>query len=299
MSKHAYLIIAHNEFYILERLLKLIDDERNDIYIHIDKKVKDFDFDYFKKIVKKSEIYFTPRISVNWGECTQIKCELLLLKEATKKKYSYYHLLSGVDMPLKNQDDIHEFFDNCGGKEFVHFCYHHEVDNHIIDRVKYHHLFVKNIRSSNGYKSFFTRRMHFVILRIQKLFKYSRIKDEKFYYGANWFSITDELVRYVLEKEEYILKRFKNTICADELFLQTIVHDSKFYDNLYLYEDDDYGQIMRYIDWKRGEPYTFLEDDFDELINSRMCFARKFSTSTKENKEIVDKIYSYLGDSND
>ena len=32
---HAYLIIAHDQFDLLESLLKCIDDERNDIYIHI------------------------------------------------------------------------------------------------------------------------------------------------------------------------------------------------------------------------------------------------------------------------
>ena len=47
--KHAYLIIAHNNFYILEKLIKLIDDKRNDIYIHIDKKIRNFDFDYYNK----------------------------------------------------------------------------------------------------------------------------------------------------------------------------------------------------------------------------------------------------------
>lgn len=36
--KHAYLIMVHNQFYVLEILLKLIDDERNDIFLHIDKK---------------------------------------------------------------------------------------------------------------------------------------------------------------------------------------------------------------------------------------------------------------------
>ena len=45
MGKHAYLIIAHNNFYILKKLIALIDDERNDIYIHIDKKTKNF-FEY-------------------------------------------------------------------------------------------------------------------------------------------------------------------------------------------------------------------------------------------------------------
>ena len=52
MQKHAYLIMSHNDFYILEKLLRLLDDRRNDIYVHIDKKVKNFDFKYFKKIVR-------------------------------------------------------------------------------------------------------------------------------------------------------------------------------------------------------------------------------------------------------
>ena len=37
---HAYLIIAHDQFDLLESLLKCIDDERNDIYIHIDSPFK-------------------------------------------------------------------------------------------------------------------------------------------------------------------------------------------------------------------------------------------------------------------
>ena len=36
MKKHAYLIMAHNNPYILKKLLNLIDDKRNDIYLHID-----------------------------------------------------------------------------------------------------------------------------------------------------------------------------------------------------------------------------------------------------------------------
>ena len=32
MNKHAYLIIAHNEFEILKLLVNALDDARNDIY---------------------------------------------------------------------------------------------------------------------------------------------------------------------------------------------------------------------------------------------------------------------------
>lgn len=61
MKKHAYLIIAHNDFEILENLIILLDDMRNDIYIHIDVKVKKFDFEYFRSLVKNLESRYLKR----------------------------------------------------------------------------------------------------------------------------------------------------------------------------------------------------------------------------------------------
>ncbi len=44
MSRHAYCIIAHNDPYCLQSLINTIDDERNDIFLILDKKsdIKDF-----------------------------------------------------------------------------------------------------------------------------------------------------------------------------------------------------------------------------------------------------------------
>ena len=55
---------------------------RYDIYYNIYQSlmVTRLNFDYFRKLVKKSKIYFTPRISVSWGMDNKIKCELLMLK---------------------------------------------------------------------------------------------------------------------------------------------------------------------------------------------------------------------------
>lgn len=36
--KHAYLIIAHTEFKLLENLISILDNPNNDIFVHIDKK---------------------------------------------------------------------------------------------------------------------------------------------------------------------------------------------------------------------------------------------------------------------
>ncbi len=39
MKKHAYLIMAHNNFDQLAMLCRLLNDERNDLYVMIDSKV--------------------------------------------------------------------------------------------------------------------------------------------------------------------------------------------------------------------------------------------------------------------
>ena len=104
IKKHAYLILAHNNFYNLEKLLKLLDDKRNDIYIHIDKKVKNFPFNYFKQLCLTAKIYYTRRINVRWGHQSLVLAELTLFNAAYKKgPYHYYHLISGADLPLKTQ----------------------------------------------------------------------------------------------------------------------------------------------------------------------------------------------------
>ena len=40
MNKHAYLIIAHNEPEVLRTLLAMLDDVRNDIFVHIDRRAR-------------------------------------------------------------------------------------------------------------------------------------------------------------------------------------------------------------------------------------------------------------------
>ena len=293
--KHAYLIMAHNEPYILERLLKLIDDKRNDIYLHIDKKWHDFDFEYFKKIVNKSNLYFTDRLDVRWGTYRQIECELLLFEMAHNNGgYSYYHLLSGIDMPLVNQDVIHDYFDKNNGKEFICFDYHNKALPDTIDRIKYFHLFVNNMRNNNLIIKVIFKIFHKIFLIFQKIFHVNRLKKVPLTIrkGANWVSVTEVVVDYILSKKEMIRKVFSYSVCADEVFLQTIIYNSDLYDKLIGYKNDDNFAIKRYIDWKRGKPYTFKSEDFNDLINSGCFFARKFSI--KVDKEIIDKIYDYV-----
>lgn len=59
--KHAYMIMVHKNSYTLEKLLELIDYPLNDIFIHVDKKCTDFNFEKYKSIIKNSQLFFAMR----------------------------------------------------------------------------------------------------------------------------------------------------------------------------------------------------------------------------------------------
>ena len=74
--KFAYLIIVHTRFDQVAKLLDLLDDERNDLYIHIDQKVSDA-VDIFQKTLKpavrKSKLYFVKQHNVMCGGRAKLK----------------------------------------------------------------------------------------------------------------------------------------------------------------------------------------------------------------------------------
>lgn len=294
-GKHAYLILAHNNFQILEKLIRLLDDPRNDIYIHMNKRAKSFNPDLFVKVPKKSRLIFIERRKVDWGAYSQIKAELALIKAAVQTGYDYYHYISGVDLPLKSQDYIHEFFDCYQGREFVHFD-RKENFTRYADRIKYYHFLQRRPATKIGRIAF--RLFHDMTIGVQKLLGINRLKKQEteFWLGADWFSITDSLARYILSQEAFIDKTFRYTRIGDEIFIQTIVYNSKFREKLYNQNfDNNYMACLRKIDWRRGKPYVWKAKNFDELMNSGFLFARKFEYG--HDYEIVDQIYQYIMDS--
>lgn len=129
LLRHAYLIMAHNNFEILEKQVLLLDSPNADFYIHVDKKAGAFPAEALAALPQHSKIVFTDRTDVHWGGYSQIACELLLLKAAFPGEYDYYHLLSGVDMPIKPRKQIEGFFQMHSGKEFL--CFREKPSEHL------------------------------------------------------------------------------------------------------------------------------------------------------------------------
>lgn len=279
--KHAYLIIAHNNFYVLDKLLELIDDIRNDIYLHIDAKCKNFDFDKYKEKIKYSNIYFVKQFNVLWGEYSLIEAEMTLFNDAyCHGGYSYYHLLSGTDLPIKSQNYIHNFFQNNNGIEFITCTTNdYAIKNNIVSRFNsYWHtnnLFLKFLNKIR-YKRY---RNNFIVS-----------------YGSEWVSVTGDFVKCILEHKKWINKQFKYSHACDEVYKQCLAMNTEFKNKLFEKprNQDTISFNMRLIDWSLGgaHPKTFSINDLNELMNSEGLFARKFDENI--DKEIVDEIYNKI-----
>ena len=288
--RHAYLVMAHNDFYVLERLVKMLDHENNDIYIHIDKK-SEYDVKNVSNLVEKSKLFFVKRIPIYWGDYSQVECEMTLLKESIIGKYDYYHILSGCDLPIKKQEYIQKFFEKHKGKEFVHFS-SEILDDVQKEWVELYFLFQKQIAcSKNKYLKLFFKLINKILLIFQKLIKVNKVNGElKLMKGANWVSITHEFAKYIISKETLIEENFKFSRSPDEFFVQTIMYNSKFIKYNYNLEyNDDYSGCMRLIDWNRGNPYVFSKKDIRNLQESDLLFARKFSSY--KDKDIIDEVF--------
>jgi hypothetical protein len=286
MDKHAYLIMAHNNYDYLNKLISVLDDPRNDIYLHIDAKDTLFCEDQLIP-PENSNLFYIERKKIYWGGFSQTICELDLLQEAVKKEYAYYHLLSGADFPIKSQNYIHNFFSINKGYEFVGF------DNEWNEnKIKYRQYYT-DVGRDKKITTIAKKIINLIYLKLQKITRRTPTYDIKVYKGANWFSITHDLALFVLENRKLIYDNFSNILNSDEFFLQSIVGNSDFSKKVYKgMSAEEYESNMRHIDWSRGEPYTFKENDLDELLNSHKLFARKFDG--KNELGLVDKIIKHL-----
>lgn len=275
--------MAHNEWGILNKLLRCIDDERNDIFLHIDLKSELPVQKFYKPLY--SNFYLTDRFDIQWGGDSQVKCELNLLEQATQTNdYIYYHLISGVDLPIKSQNEIHTFFEKNKGKNYIKIDPAAMKSGYGTERIKYYYFLQNLLGRKKGHIAGLLWRVNKIFLKLQKIFKINRLKkcSKKIYKGTNWFSITGEMAKLVITERDFIKKYCYHSLCADEIFLQTIAMNSSLRDTV---EDED----LRCIDWKRGNPYIWKIEDVEYLLSQETnIFARKFSE--KEDKMAADKI---------
>lgn len=280
--KHAMMIQMHNNVDVVNDTMRMLDDDEITFFILIDSKSK-INKDEFV-MPKLSKVFFLPQRNILWGHHSQVEAELALLEAAQnffQSEKAYFHLMSGADFPLLKSNEFKNFFDDRYPKEFVRFENKDIINKERLERIKFYYPTL-NV----NFPRFLARMFIYTSVKVQKPLKINRMNKPNFpkwtfQSGDQWFSITNNLASELILYRKEILEVFKNSRASDELFVQTILRSSDLYSNV---SSNDEGSL-RLIDWNRGHPYTFTDENLSEIINAKKngaVFIRKLNADSSK-----------------
>ena len=284
--KHAFLIISHNNFSVLKILLQQLDHKDFDIFVHVDAKTRAFPMNELENSVKHVAINFVPRINVGWAEYSLLNAVKTLMITASQTFHDYYHVISGSDLMIASIGDFINFFESHNGIEFVGFS-----ESYTETMTKYRHYFAALGHSKLCMASLFFIKLRKSLIAVQKILKLEKRIDYEIKKGTDWYSITHDALKFIIQEEPKFRKFFYRAFCPTEFLAQTILWNSDFRNRLYQPKPYSEGAAcLRYIDWQRGTPYTYSQGDIDELLNVKgYMFARKFDENLDMN--VVNAVF--------
>lgn len=281
-----YLILAHNNFKHLSRLIEALDDsENNTFYIHIDKKAKE------EFIATQENIHIIPtHIDINWGGYTMIEATLALMEYGIQNMpdADYFILISGVDYPIRSKSFLIDQLNE--GKEYIDIA-PVPVPYKPTERYEYYY-FDYNRRNLKHYNPLFLIEVFLKKLRIKRKAPF------KIYAGTQWFALTNKCVQYILwtvKEDKRYSHFFKHTLVPDEAFFQTIIGNSPFAEQT--------KSSLTYTDWEVDNPPATIKESHVEFLKTHIefndeyghrfpYFARKFDDSSdKVLKKIQDELW--------
>lgn len=282
--KIANLIMTYTCPEQTERMIKMLQCDGYDFYIHVDKKISIEPYTYLEQLpntylIKNREI-------VRWAGYNTLIATFNCIDEicTSGKNYTFINFVSGQDYLIKSSSYIYNFFKINRGKEFLSFKNYVTEWPEGMVRIKRYSLI--NFRFKGKY---IIERIMNLVLPLKKLpYNYHP-------YGESMFwMLSPECALFVANKvrnDKKLRNFFKYTWGADEFVFSTILMNSK-------YKDKIVNNNYRYMDWSAGgsHPKVLGVEDFDKLKNSEMLFARKFDMN--KDADILDLLDDHLKTAN-
>ncbi len=278
--KIAFLVLAHDRPSHLGRLLNAICDEDCRAFVHIDAKS---DITQFSLPPGANAQFTTRRIPVYWGEYSQVEAILHLIEEARfceDIEFDYFVLLSGAYYPLVSLQRVKSYFEAAQNQIFID-TEKMPTETKPLKRMRY---FVPS-RDMPLRRKLFELSPPFLRTLVRRPYE-KRLGPFVPHAGGTWWALPTRAIEHVtdvVKAHPEMVNFFKNTICPDEMFFQTI-----------LCSWCDIGQInpsLTYTDWSAGgnNPATIGQRHIDILKTDgelrkgrnnsgkiRSLFARKF-----------------------
>jgi hypothetical protein len=312
---HAYLILAHNQPHMLNRLVCKLNDKNVFFFVHIDAKSDIAPF--YALLQNYKNVQFVRREKVNWMGFSQVQACLNLMHAAAESQiqFNYYSLLSGQDYPIKSNEYIQNFLSD-NSTEYINYW-------KLADRpswlAKLHYYYLTDLFSIRNFHTTLSLRGIYWRLfnRLKGYFPKRQLSIDAIPYGGStWWTLTDACVKYILkyiDDHPEFSRFFRYTHAPDELFFQTIIMNSKFAESAQNYQEYQRWSLetstsdketetkmlteesfnLRYIDWsgthnERGWPAVLDISDLDALKHSKSLFTRKLDLA--KSAELLEKV---------
>lgn len=286
----AFLNLCHTDPVLVARCAKrLCADPDFDMYIHVDAKQ---DIEPFKKATAGIErVFYTPnRHKVYWGGYNAIHAcyELLRTALSSDRNYDYFVMMQNLDYPIKSNAQIKAFFEENMGKEFLRGCPIAGTKDWEFSR-KYKLYYMKD----NPYgKASNTDPHKLLITVVSTLMSLTTIgfngtikeKDGNYniYYGCAQWAVSRDCAKYLDEFEKThsrFNRKMKIMQFPDEEYFHTVVHNSKFKEKCFKYNEPEARWL---VNWRNLTYFEFPKEvtvltkaDYPKLKEQPDLFCRK------------------------
>ena len=275
--RHAFLILAHKNY---EQLVKFIDQlSFGEIFIHVDRKNEPL-YERLKLLQKtRGGLHvLEKRERVNWSGLSIVKAELRLLQAANAYgDFDYFHMMSGQDLLLVNEDGFNKWFAKMPGAQYMDV----KEAGSLAWRLQVYSFFRENPKNRTV-----PFRLADGLLRLVQVpfVRRKAFKGQLIWMGSTWFSITQDAVRWILKvtEEKQLERVYERTACPDEHYFQMILMNSPFQAALV----HDTG---RYIKWgSTASPKILTMTNYLDFMRSGCVIARKFDSTVDES--VIEKV---------
>jgi hypothetical protein len=282
----AYIVTAHKYPEQLARLIDRLNGEGTSFFVHVDKKTDAATYDEMvaglrrfpnvRFLRKRFACYYMTLFGA-------VQAQLQALREIFESNTSFDYLLyvTGQDYPIKSNADITATLGRAGGKSFIcHFPLPfegvHPSGGKITQpasRIECWHFYI-----CNHYVRFPLRGGALWARALNRVLPKKRQFPKGFQPHGGWayWCLTREHAEYVhrfAETHPAFVNYFRFVKSADEIFMQTVLLNSEFKDQII---NDD----LRYVDWSSRDcsPRILRATDLPKLAAVTKLFARKFDS---------------------
>ncbi len=321
--KICFVVLAHHQPAVFQRLLRHVAWENSDVVIHID---RDVDIREFPD-PGASNIHFMPRRrKVCWSGWSLTRCLVEGLEYGLRvSDAGYFMYLAGTDFPLRRGAEITAFLRQHWPANFLnHYPLVPGIWGYgLVDRFRFNDLRSRFVspKAPNDRGVAAWRRLAARLLGSfeQALNARLRPRDTSFmklYSGSSRWCLNRETAQYVVDYYHSAASRdlrgfLKSCANSDEIFIQTAILNSKFKEQCLGFDENAAAEIfagerspmpdekrvyLHYIDWspEREDPAILTQADLQALRESGKYFACKFTDD--RSLPLIDAIEQELLD---